>query len=182
MKKILVIDCCIREEKSATRKLYEKFLSTLKTSDVEIEKLYLMQEDLKPFTNDDIVLRDNLLKSGSLEHEIFKYAKQFAAADEILVAAPYWDLSFPSMLRVYFEKVSVVGITFGYEGAKSVGYCKADKVLYFSTCGGFIRGVHLGIEYVKQLAEMFGINNFEKVVVGGLDIDSGIRENITDYI
>ena len=58
MKKILVIDCCIREEKSATRKLYEKFLSTLKTSDVEIEKLYLMQEDLVPFTNDDIVLRD----------------------------------------------------------------------------------------------------------------------------
>lgn len=92
------------------------------------------------------------------------------------------DLSFPSMLRVYFEKVSVVGITFGYEGVKSVGYCKADKVLYFSTCGGFIRGVHLGIEYVKQLAEMFGINNFEKVVVEGLDVDSSIRDNITDYI
>lgn len=182
MKKILVIDCCIREELSATRKLYEKYLARLENSDVKIEKLYLMQEDLKPFTNDDIILRDNLLKSGNLEHDIFKYAKQFVAADEILVAAPYWDLSFPSMLRVYFEKVSVAGITFGYEGAKSVGYCKADRILYFSTCGGFIKGVHLGVEYVKQLAEMFGIGCLEKFIVEGLDVDSSIRDNIVDYI
>ena len=56
------------------------------------------------------------------------------------------------------------------------------SLLYFSTCGGYIRGVNLGIEYVKQLAEMFGINNFEKVVVEVLDVDSSIRDNITDYI
>ncbi len=182
MKKLLIIDCCIRGDESATRKLYEKYLAKLETSDVDIEKLYLMQEDLKPLTNDDINLRDKLLKSGNLEHDIFKYAKQFAMADEILIAAPYWDLSFPSLLRVYFERVSVAGITFGYEGAESVGYCKADKILYFSTCGGFVKGVHLGVEYVKQLAQMFGINNFEKVIVEGLDVDSSIRDNITNYV
>lgn len=179
--KLLIVDCCIREEKSATRKLYESYLKSLNRTNWEIEKVYLMHENILPLTNDDIKLRDKLLQSSNTEHEIFKYAKQFAAADEIIIAAPYWDLSFPSLLRVYFERISVVGITFDYEGTKSIGCCKAGKIIYFSTCGGFINGEHLGVEYVKQLAKVFGINNVEKYIVEGLDIDTTKREKISGY-
>lgn len=179
--KLLIVDCCIREEKSATRKLYESYLKSLNRTNWEIEKVYLMHENILPLTNDDIKLRDKLLQSSNTKHEIFKYAKQFAAADEIIIAAPYWDLSFPSLLRVYFERISVVGITFDYEGTKSIGCCKAGKIIYFSTCGGFINGEHLGVEYVKQLAKVFGINNVEKYIVEGLDIDTTKREKISGY-
>lgn len=179
--KLLIVDCCIREEKSATRKLYESYLKSLNRTDWEIEKIYLMHENILPLTNNDIKLRDKLLQSSNTEHEIFKYAKQFAAADEIIIAAPYWDLSFPSLLRVYFERISVVGITFDYEGTKSIGCCKAGKIIYFSTCGGFINGEHLGVEYVKQLAKVFGINNVEKYIVEGLDIGTTKREKISGY-
>lgn len=179
--KLLIVDCCIREEKSATRKLYESYLKSLNRTNWEIEKIYLMHENILPLTNDDIKLRDKLLQNSNTEHEIFKYAKQFAAADEIIIAAPYWDLSFPSLLRVYFERISVVGITFDYEGTKSIGCCKAGKIIYFSTCGGFINGEHLGVEYVKQLAKVFGINNVEKYIVEGLDIDTTKREKISGY-
>ncbi len=179
--KLLIVDCCIREEKSATRKLYESYLKSLNRTNWEIEKVYLMHENILPLTNDDIKLRDKLLQSSNTEHEIFKYAKQFATADEIIIAAPYWDLSFPSLLRVYFERISVVGITFDYEGTKSIGCCKAGKIIYFSTCGGFINGEHLGVEYVKQLAKVFGINNVEKYIVEGLDIDTTKREKISGY-
>lgn len=179
--KLLIVDCCIREEKSATRKLYESYLKSLNRTNWEIEKIYLMHENMLPLTNDDIKLRDKLLQNSNTEHEIFKYAKQFAAADEIMIAAPYWDLSFPSLLRVYFERISVVGITFDYEGTKSIGCCKAGKIIYFSTCGGFINGEHLGVEYVKQLAKVFGINNVEKYIVEGLDIDTTKREKISGY-
>lgn len=179
--KLLIVDCCIREEKSATRKLYESYLKSLNRTNWEIEKIYLMHENILPLTNDDIKLRDKLLQNSNTEHEIFKYAKQFAAADEIIIAAPYWDLSFPSLLRVYFERISVVGITFDYEGTKSIGCCKAGKIIYFSTCGGFINGEHLGVEYVKQLAKVFGINNVEKYIVEGLDIGTTKREKISGY-
>ena len=37
-------------------------------------------------------------------HEMFRYAKAFAEADEILIAAPFWDLAFPAILRNYIEK------------------------------------------------------------------------------
>lgn len=179
--KLLIIDCCIREEESATRKLYESYLKQRDLTDFETEKIYLMRENMLPLTNNDIKLRDRLLQSADTEHEIFKYAKQFAAADEIIIAAPYWDLSFPSLLRVYFERISVVGITFGYEGSKSIGYCKAGKIIYFSTCGGFINSEHLGVEYVNRLAELFGINNVEKYIVDGLDIDTARRKKIDGY-
>ncbi len=31
---------------------------------------------------------------------MFLYAKDFAESDIIVIAAPYWDLSFPSILKV----------------------------------------------------------------------------------
>lgn len=71
---------------------------------------------------------------------MFCYANQFKAADVIVIAAPYWDLSFPSLLKVYLEHVAIVGITFGYEESGSVGYCHGDKIVYLSTCGGYIEG------------------------------------------
>jgi FMN-dependent NADH-azoreductase len=179
--KLLIVDCCIRENLSSTRKLYEAFLEKVDISSFEVERLYLTRENLQPLTNDDINLRDKLLKEKNYEHDIFKYAKQFAEATEIIIAAPYWDLSFPSLLRVYFERVSVAGITFGYEGTKSVGYCKAETIDYFSTCGGFVDGEHLGAEYVRKLAKMFGIDVVREYIVEGLDVNPEKRNEIANY-
>ena len=163
--KLLIVDCCIRENLSSTRKFYEAFLEKVDISSFEVERLYLTRENLQPLTNDEINLRDKLLKEKNFEHDIFKYAKQFAEATEIIIAAPYWDLSFPSLLRVYFERISVVGITFGYEGTKSVGYCKAGTIGYFSTCGGFIDGKHLGAEYVRKLAYLTFLSTMLKNIM-----------------
>ena len=45
--------------------------------------------------------REELLDRGELDGEIFRYSHQFAAADRIVIAAPYWDLSFPAQLKIY---------------------------------------------------------------------------------
>ena len=41
---------------------------------------------------------------------MFDLAKQFAEADEVIIAAPFWDLSFPAALKQYFEQINVLGI------------------------------------------------------------------------
>ena len=82
---------------------------------------------------------------------------------------------------MYFERVSVAGITFGYEGTKSVGYCKAETIDYFSTCGGFVDGEHLGAEYVRKLAKMFGIDVVKEYIVEGLDVNPEKRNEIANY-
>ena len=44
-------------------------------------------------------------------------------ADEIVIGAPYWDLSFPAALKVYIEHVSVCDIAFHYtEDAQCEGH------------------------------------------------------------
>lgn len=165
---ILVIDSCIREEKSRTRKLYLDYLKDVKE---EYKILYLTKLDIKPLTKDDIIKRDKLISEGKLNDEMFDLANEFARADEIIIAAPYYDLSFPSLLKVYLENISVLNITFSYSNdGKLLGLAKAKKLIYFSTIGGYLNGPHLGYEYVKALANMFGITNTENKYIEGLDI------------
>ena len=52
--------------------------------------------------------------------------KQFAAADVIVIAAPYWDLMFPAVLKTYLENITVTGITFCYsDQGRPQSMCKA---------------------------------------------------------
>ncbi len=176
---ILVVDCCIRGELSATKRIYESCMGAV-AKGAQTEILKLCDENISPLTAEDIVLRDRLTQEGSTEHTLMKYALRFRDADEIVIAAPYWDLSFPSLLKVYLERVSVSGITFGYEGSDCVGYCKAKRLFYFSACGGFTGGRHYGAEYVQALGRMFGINEFHSYTVEGLDIDPSKRESILE--
>lgn len=177
--KILVVDACVRGEASRTKRLYEALLERFaQGEDVEILKLH--ETDLKPMSTEETDQRALLAANGNFEHEMFRYAVKFRDADCVIVAAPYWDLSFPSILKVYFEHISVTGVTFGYEGADCVGYCKARKLIYLSTCGGFVQGTHLGAEYTESLGAMFGIHNFQAFAVEGLDIDPSKVEEIME--
>ena len=73
--------------------------------------------------------RDRLIEQEKWEHQMFDLARQFAAADLVVIAAPYWDLSFPAALKQYLEQINVVGITFIYtpEGIPK-GLCKSRKL------------------------------------------------------
>ncbi len=174
---ILVIDCCIRGEKSATKKLYESYLHTLDESR-KTEILVLNEMSIAPLNTEEIELREQLVESGNLQHEMFRLAKQFKEAEEIVIAAPYWNLSFPSLLKIYFEHVAVRGLTYDYEGNRCIGYCQAEKLSYFSTCGRYIGGRHMGAEYVKAFAYMLGIGETQAFVIEGMDIDASRREEV----
>ena len=58
-----------------------------------------------------ILRRDRLLSTGNYSDPSFNLARSFAAADLIVIAAPFWDLSFPAALKQYFEQINAIGIT-----------------------------------------------------------------------
>ncbi len=176
---ILLVDCCIRGEDSATRRWYEAYLETRPETDVQ--RLELDTLGLRPLDRETLGLRDALCARRAFDHEIFRLAHQFRDAEEILIAAPFWDLSFPAALKVYLERVSVAGLTFGYTAeGRSEGYCRAKRILYFATCGGFAGERHLGYECVKALGEMLGIPECIPYILEGLDIDPGKRAELVD--
>ena len=94
-----------------------------------------------------------------------------AEADDIVIGVPYWDLSFPAAFKTYLEHVSVCELTFHYtEDARCEGICKAKRITYITTCGGFVEGANFGYEYIVGIAKMFGIPEVRFVAAEGLDI------------
>ena len=68
---------------------------------------------------------------------MFDYAHQFADADDIIIAAPYWDLGFPAQLKTYIENIYVTGIVSAYnDHGQSCGLCRARSLTYITTAGG----------------------------------------------
>lgn len=173
MKTVLYIDCCIRKELSRTRRLAEAFLDRLsQRQDYTIETICLMEEPLSLLSGDFFFQRERLLDEHRLNHPRFRYAHQFQQADRIVIAAPFWDLSYPALLKVYFENVCVDGITFGTAQNQLVGLCRAERMLYLTTRGGNYEGSpgEMGVRSLEALCQFWGIPHLDVVAADGLDL------------
>ena len=163
----LFVNACLRGQDSRTLALCREYLAG-KEDVVEVD---LSQLGLKPFDASMVADRAQKQAVGAWDDPVFALSRQFAQADEIVVGAPYWDLSFPSALKVYIEHVSVCDCTFHYtEDARCEGICKAARLTYLTTCGGFVEGANFGYEYMCGIAKMFGIPETRFVAAEGLDI------------
>ncbi len=175
---ILFIDACVRD-RSRTRKLADALLSRLE-GDIETIELKNVRFDM---TDEAFLLkRDSLISAGNFQDDMFSFARQFACADTIVIAAPYWDLSFPAVLKQYIENINVLGITFEYtpEGIPK-GLCKADKLYYVMTAGGCYVPEEFGYGYIKALANSFyGIEEVKLVKAVGLDIAGADADSIVE--
>ena len=165
---ILFVDACVRTH-SRTKRLAEALLSKLNEEAVHVA----LEEISFAVTDEDYLKkRDELISIGAFDNDMFALAKQFAAADTIVIAAPFWDLSFPAKLKQYIEAINVTGVTFEYtsEGIPK-GLCKANKLYYVMTAGGDYVPWEFGFGYIKALAQNFyGIKNVEIIKAIGLDI------------
>lgn len=173
MRTILVLDACVRKEKSRTRQLMDCAVRAWKEKYPEdcLKLLELGEMDLKYHTTASLEERDTLLAQGRLDHPRFDLAHEFAGADGMIVAAPFWDCSIPAVLKVYIENISTDGITFGCNAQGMYGKCRAEFMLYLttrgSTCAG--TGMDQGGPYLESLCRMFGIDAFSMVYADGLD-------------
>lgn len=172
--KILFVNACVREG-SRTLVLAREIL---KNAEGEITELELSNENIPSLDRYMLDRRDTLIKEGMLDDELLKYARQFAEADEIYIAAPFWDLSFPSILKTYIEQISVTGLTFCYSEGRPKGLCRAKRLVYITTAGGEVF-CDFGYSYVKALAtEFYGIPKTVCYRAANLDVKDISGENL----
>ena len=132
-----------------------------------------------PMTKARLEYRMQLINQNNYSDPIFDYAKQFSAADIIVIAAPFWDLSFPAALKVYIENIYVTGIVskYGADG-RPEGLCKAKKLYYVTTAGGPYDSRY-SYDYIQDLAlNYFGIDETMLIQAEMLDIFGNDPEKI----
>jgi len=175
-KPVLFINACVRK-KSRTKRLADKLLQRL---GLPWEEVKLSEVSFSVSDEFFLERRDALIAGGKLEDPLFDLARQYSEAEIIVIAAPYWDLSFPAALKQYFEQVNVVGLTFRYsEEGVPVGLCKAKTLYYVMTSGGDYAPEEFGFGYVKALAQNFhGIHDVRLIAATGLDILGRNAEDI----
>ena len=171
MSKLVFIDACIRQSESRTRRIAYPILSALS------QRYEIVRYDLSEI--DGIVPLDPKLFEGRGQGDIpgwaLQAAKDIAEADRILIAAPFWDMSFPAVLKCFFEQVSLFDITFTDNGKTCVGLCKAPKVLYITTRGMDIPTGDLceqATPYLKALGSLWNLGELTTIAAWNMDYSS----------
>ena len=166
MRKALLIDCCIRKSESRTAQLLEAFAGAL-PGDVNQERLILDEENLSCLTGSYFEQRQRLLENGLLDHPRFRYAHQFAEADIVCIAAPFWDLSFPALLKVYIEQI---------------GLCRGTDLVFLTTRGGVYTDnpMEMGSRYLDALHTFFGFERYHCIAADGMDMSRFDTSEVLD--
>ncbi len=172
----LYVNCCPRE-KSRTDELARVLLKHFDS----YEEVYLPELGLKPMDRDRLAQRTEMIANGDYSDPMFDLAHRFASAENIILAAPYWDLSFPAELKIFVENIYVTGIVskYGPDG-RPVGLCKAHDLYYVTTSGGPY-DPRFSYDYFREMAvNYFGIQNTHLVKAEMLDVQgydaAGIME------
>ena len=168
MEQILFVNACVRPG-SRTLELARHALSRLGG---QVEEVDLSRTPVPPLDAEGLACRDALLAEGRLDAPMLSHAGQFARADTIVVAAPYWDLMFPALLKAYLEAVTVSGVTFRYtQTGRPATLCRAKRLIYVTTAGGPIGDFDFGFQYISALAHgFFEIGDVRCFRAEGLDI------------
>ena len=178
MKKLLFVNSCVRGKASRTLEFSRFYIDGFFTAEKaagrswDVEEVCLDEiEGLKPLDSAELSLRDRLLADRDFSHKMFDHAKKIISADHVVIGAPYWDLQFPALLKIYLERCSVTGLTFIYndEGIPE-GQCRAESLMYITTSGSPIGNMNFGYDYIKGLCQLFGIPKTYFASAEGLDI------------
>ena len=166
MKRLFYIDSCLRLG-SNTKKIADALIDRL-SERYEVETIKLSDYDF-PVVKDEIL---NERSSGYVPEEYVQIARKIAAADRLVIASPFWDMSFPSALKVFLENMSLFNVTFASNEKECYGLCKAEKVLYITTRGMNIKTgdeMEQATPYIKAISKLWGLGELHVIAAQNMD-------------
>jgi FMN-dependent NADH-azoreductase len=95
---------------------------------------------------------------------------EIQAADTIVIGAPMYNFSIPSVLKAWFDHIARAGVTFRYSETGPVGLLTGKKVVVFSTRGGLYAGTAADGQtaYIRQFLGFLGMTDVSFVYAEGL--------------
>ena len=108
---------------------------------------------------------------------------QFIGADKYVFVTPFWNFSFPPVMKAYIDSVAVAGKSFKYTEQGPVGLLTDKKAIHIQARGGIYSegpaaGMEMGHRYLSIIMQFFGVPSFEGVFVEGHAAMPGKAEEI----
>ncbi len=177
---LLFVDACPRGAESRTLALAERLTARLRERIPSLRVTEHRLRERKPAGVDAARLREKeaLCDARVWDHPLTRTGADFQRADAVVIAAPYWDLSFPSVLKTWVENIWVRNLTFVYRDDRPVGLARGKAAVYVTTAGSFTGGHDWGTLYIEDVMKTLGIPAFRAVKAEGLDLEAACPEAI----
>lgn len=171
--KLLFVNACPRRSASRTLRLANLFLHEFLRQAPQVE---LIEHDLESMClhsihGNALAVREEACNHHDWTHPLTRNAVDLQQADAVVIAAPYWDLSFPAMLKVWVEHMYIRNLTFHYGEKGCEGHCHAVQSVYITTSGSPIGDQDWGSGYLRAVLGSLGIEDFATIAAEGLDLD-----------
>ncbi len=129
-------------ETSYNRALFNAACEALRAKGDEVDALNLYDEDFRAAMSRQERL-DYHEVPGNLTPEIKPYVDRLRACDKIVFVHPVWNYGYPAILKGYFDRIFLPGVSFVLEGGDEPDKGKLvpamkniKKVAYITTYGG----------------------------------------------
>ncbi len=166
---ILHLDSSITGEHSASRAISAAAVRALTNADPAPRVTYrdLVAEPLGHLTLADL---------GAAEARAELDA--FHAADVVVIGAGMYNLSLPSQLKAWIDRIMVAGETFRYTETGPVGLAGGKRVIVALARGGLYspaRAVEHAERYLRDVLAFIGITDPEFVIAEGIALGDEAR-------
>src|SRR5690349_16367975 len=104
--------------------------------------------------------------------------EEFIAADALIIGAPLYNLTIPSGLKAWIDRVAVAGKTFRYTSEGPVGLAGDKKVVIVATSGGKYADSpvdHAHVGHLKTVLGFLGLKDITVVRAAGLALGAEAR-------
>lgn len=107
-----------------------------------------------------------------------QFIAELQASDVIVIGAPMYNFSIPSVLKSWFDHVSRAKATFEYTANGPVGLLKNKKVYVITTRGGIHQGEASDaiVPTLRVMLSFLGLDDVEFIYTEGLNLSGGRRE------
>jgi FMN-dependent NADH-azoreductase len=125
-------------------------------------------------TSDDATINADLVKGNAYMDELF-------AADILVIGAPMYNLSIPTPLKAWIDRIAVAGKTFRYTANGPEGLLKNKKAFIASSRGGmYTSGPAAALEhqesYLIGLLAFLGVTDVTVVRAEGIALGAEARD------
>ena len=199
MSKVLYITAHpLTEERSSSLATGKAFIEEYQKANPHDDIVHInLYRDYIPMIDADVMNGWEKLRAGGTfdqltEQEQGKVARlnelvdQFVGADKYVFVTPFWNLSYPPMLKAYLDAVSVAGKAFKYvAGGQLVGLLTEKKALHIQARGSVFAEspyaeLEMGHRHLEIMMKFFGLPGLEALILEGLDRTEFNREEIKE--